>query len=330
MSISIPAAPPPPRPPPGGPQHAPTGVRVVYVCGTHRSGATILGVLLSAHPEVFFAGELYKFPVPTWDPGRRCSCGSMVRECPFWTEVVRDFERQSSVADLRRGQRRYESWEALPRGLIALRLRGQELRDHAARMATLAQAIAVRSGQRIVVDASRSPVRGLIYLLARRQGVEAAYIHLVRDGRTYLQSELSRPGLPTGPSRLLNNAFMLAGRWLTMNLLALGLLSRGRLPYLRVRYEDLLAHPEETLGRIGEFLGVDFQSVVAMVRSRTPIASRHVIAGNRALKQSSTLTLWSRPVPPSMINRRSRWTFWIVAGWLAGFFGYRPRTGAEG
>lgn len=298
---------------------------LVYITGSHRSGGTILGLLLAAHPEVFLTGALYKLPVPAWTPGRTCSCGVPVPSCPFWTSVVKRFEGSSSLDELRRGQARYETWEALPRSLVAQAFRTRGARRHAGRMAALVQAIAAQSGRRVIVDASRTAHRGRLYSMARSEDLDVAFIHLVRDGRAYMSSELKLPGITKlGRQRTWIHApAALALRWMLQNLLSVILCSSGR--YLRIRYEDLVLHPEEVLSQIGQFVGVDFQPVIQLVRNNQTIPIEHVLPGNRFVKEAPTASLWSRPVRGSSLGPGTKLVFWTIAGWFAGFLGYRPK-----
>jgi hypothetical protein len=303
-------------------------LRLVYILGSRRAGGTILGVLLGAHPEIALAGELSRFPFPTWSPGRACSCGLPVRECPFWSSVVRRFQESTTPEELRQGQIRFESWSRLPSSLLAQSIPSRPARRHAERLRALVQAVAAESGRRVVVDASREALRGRIYALLRPTELETSYIHLVRDGRTYIHSELTRPGHLTSYEQMtwLNSRPLLALRWTATNLLAMLLCSGGKHRYLRITYEDLMRDPEGTLRQIGTFLGIDMEPVARLVRENQPLLIPHVISGNRLLKQAPTATLWSKPTEATALDRRTRLLFWALAGWLALLLGYRVRT----
>src|SRR5580765_943372 len=60
---------------------------VLYIGGRHRSGTTLLELMLGQIPGFFAAGELRQI----WERGvverRRCGCERSFPECPFWTEV---------------------------------------------------------------------------------------------------------------------------------------------------------------------------------------------------------------------------------------------------
>jgi hypothetical protein len=300
---------------------------LVYVTGSHRSGGTILGLLLAAHPQVFLTGALYKLPVPAWTPGRTCSCGVAISECPFWTAVVAKYRQTATLEELRKGQVRYESWGSVPRSLLAQAFRTKGVRRHVPRMAALVAAIAAESGRPFVVDASRAAIRGKLYSLVRRSDLDVSYIHLVRDGRAFIQSELKLPSLKKrGLQRTWIHApAAIAVRWVVQNVLSIALCSGSGRHYLRIRYEDLILRPDEVLGQIGAFLGLDLGDVVKIVKSGQGVPIHHVLPGNRFVKQGATTALWSQPVAGDNLGAGTRVMFWTVAGWLAGFLGYRPK-----
>ena len=65
-------------------------VDVVYVSGFGRSGSTIVEGLLQSRYAATGLGEIFFL----WERGalrnELCGCGLRFRQCPFWTEVLRD------------------------------------------------------------------------------------------------------------------------------------------------------------------------------------------------------------------------------------------------
>jgi len=293
--------------------------------GSHRSGGTILAVLLGAHPEVFLPGELNRFPVPAWDPGRMCSCGVPVRECPFWLNVVRNVDTGGYLAEMRRGQLRFEQWHSMPTALLSQRLGTESLKKHTALTEELLQELARQTGKRVILDTSRNAVKGRIASQMEASGIEVRYLHIVRDGRNYMWAETYRPDNTDGATRTWRHTpFVLAARWVVTNLFPLLLCYGGSRRYLRVRYEDLTARPAEVLTAIGRFLDLDMTDVISKVRAQEPIPIVHVLGGSRFRLQGSA-TLRPDPTTPNRLTVGARAIFWVVAGWLAGFFGYRLR-----
>ncbi|MDN3492046.1 sulfotransferase [Winogradskyella bathintestinalis] len=69
---------------------------VIYIIGLNRSGSTLLDNILSYHEQVMSVGELHNLNGYYCKTGfgRRqnwlCSCNSEVKECSFWSKVIKD------------------------------------------------------------------------------------------------------------------------------------------------------------------------------------------------------------------------------------------------
>jgi Sulfotransferase family len=319
------AVPSPPAPASSPARGAP---ELLYIVGHHKSGATALGAVLAGHPDVFFAGELYRFPSPIWvpgDPTRLCSCGTPVLDCALWSPIRREFEREHRLDELRRGQLRFESWRSLARTVFARGATRQALLRHAETMEAFLEIIARETGSRVITESSLGALRGWIYRLNTPRGLSVKYLHLVRDGRALLWSESQLKDSPEAGGPWVRFPPIVVARWLAGNLFAMVLCSRDPDRYLRVRYEDLVTRPRETLERIGQFAGVDLTEVIARVGAQEPIPMRHIAAGNRNRLQGSIVLKgdfgWTTRLP-----RSSRVLFWLSSGWLARLYGYRRRS----
>ncbi len=306
---------------------ASSALDVVYILGAHRSGSTFLGALLGAVPGVFFEGEAYRFPRPIFwpgDPGRLCSCGEPLDRCTFWSVVKAELEQRSPLLEeVDRGQRRYESWGALSNRLAALVRPDPELTTYVRRMVEFLRTVAAHGEARTVVESSFSSLRGSLYRHADLGGGRLRYLHLVRDGRNFLASEMPITWDPEAPWPWLRTRPVILARWVVGNLSAVLLGFLDPSSYLRVRYEDLLLRPEETMARVGAFLGLDLSGIARNAGSGGVIPMRHIIAGNR-LRLVPRLTL--RPelsrTPP--LSTATTVFFWTFGGWLALLLGYRP------
>jgi hypothetical protein len=303
---------------------------LLYIVGHHKSGSTVVGTLLGAHPDAFFAGELYRFPSPIWTPGnpnRFCSCGAPVLTCPFWSQVRSDFEQGHTLDELREGQRRFESWRALPRTMFARGSTRRDLRRHASTMESFLRTVARRSDSRVIIESGFGALRGWIYRLNGPRYLSVKYLHLVRDGRGFMWSESRDEAPAEAGGQWIRLPPIVVARWAGMNLLSMLLCLGGRDRYLRVRYEDLMRDPRGTLQRIGRFCGVDYTEVIARVEAHVPIPMRHVAAGNRNRLRGTVVLQadlgWTTGLP-----RASRALFWLISGWLARLYGYRLRPTA--
>jgi hypothetical protein len=300
---------------------------LVYIAGAHRSGATPLGAILAGHPSIFYGGEMYRFPHPIFDvpdPARGCSCGASVETCPFWEQVRTQLDAEpGTLRALRAGQLRFERWRGLPRTLWRWFRADDELREHVHRMGRFIRILADTTGATTVVESSYNPWRGFLYRHPA-SGVDVRFVHLVRDGRSFIASERISTDPPEVPWRWLRATPVIVGRWISYHVLSWVLLRRrGR--YMRVSYEQFVRAPGPTLRRIGVFIGIDLSSVIERVERGEPIPMRHIAAGNRMrLLGSIRLDLLGARSPE--LGPVARGLFWVMGGWLALLLGYRPGT----
>jgi hypothetical protein len=301
-------------------------VTLVYIAGAHRSGATPLGAVLAGSPDVFYAGELYRFPHPIFEapnPQRLCSCGTPVDACPFWMQVRARLDAEPGMLQsLRAGQLRYERWRSLLSTLWRRARRDPKLLEHVARMGRFVRVLAETSGSRVVVESSYNPLRGLLYR-DPASGLNTRFLHLVRDGRNFLSSELHARDPPESNWRWVRSTPVILGRWVAYHSLTLALLAR-RADYLRVRFETFLATPGPALRQISRLSRVDPSAVIAEVEAGRSIRMRHIAAANRMRLEGEVRLhreLGEMPPPGPFLDL----AFWVIGGWLALSLGYRPR-----
>lgn len=310
------------------PENRPSRTTLVQVVSSPYSGSTILGVLLGAAPAVYYGGEMDRVPNPVWGSGQLCSCGAMTSDCPFWRAARERFETAHEVAELERGQRRFEPWRALPRTVSASLLGGETLRRHARETAAFVRAVAETAGVPVVVDTSKFAGRALTYAAARGEGLDVRFVHVIRDGRAVLASRKARGSEQGTRTESIDFASGVARRWVVANLAFAALGRRWPSAYLRLRHEDFLADPEATLRRLEAFLGVSLAVPIGRLRADPTFPVTHVPTGNRFRLQGEVRLrnrTESRPLPSAQAR-----AFWRVAGPLAALYGYRRAPRALG
>jgi hypothetical protein len=322
MALSTPGVPPNEASPPTPSEE---GIRLVYIVGAPRSGSTITGLLAGAHERAFFTGELHRFPPVPSDRERRCACGRKAVDCPFWTAVEADFTREVDVAAFHRGQERFEQWRSYPRVAVDGVTDSHGLDEHGHRLAILLKAIARHSGKRVIVDSCKNAVRGRILERLASEGISVYFVHVVRDGRGFMWSEMRRPGgIDGAPRTIRETGPILALRWVGSNVLSYALCSGRDHRYLRIRYEDLASAPRQVLGRLGKFLGLDYSEVIRRVEAQEEFPAGHAVGGNRLRFGSTRISgvdkAWRYQLPLT-----GRFAFWALAGWLALVYGYPVR-----
>ncbi|WP_245647193.1 sulfotransferase [Microtetraspora niveoalba] len=238
---------------------------VIFVGGLGRSGTTLLERLLGELPGAVPLGEV----VHLWARGvhadEPCGCGEPFSRCPFWGKVGDlAFGRWTAgeadrVLRLRAGVDRTRRLPLLALGGFPAFGRGRraaELRAYVSAYASIYAAAAEVADGDWVIDSSKHA--SLACCLAAAGGTRARLrvVHVVRDPRAVAaswRSDVTRPedGRPMArwaPGRT-------AVHWLAQNL-AFELLRRRGVPVVRIRYEDLLLRPAETLRELAAELGL--------------------------------------------------------------------------
>ena len=265
-------------------------VRVLYIAGFGRSGSTLLDRLLGSTPGLHSGGEL----ASVWSLGiaddRLCSCGARFSGCPFWQAVGK-----SSFSPLRPREideiTRYtdgvfpaqKMWRILSR-----RTRRSLVSSAPANFfdvtARLYEGMQDASNRPVVVDSSK--LASYLVLLAQIPSLDVHIVHLVRDPRAVAHSWLRPPVTdPDGRSSMPRfGGVKSAVLWLIMNGAVEWVARRLSLPYVRVRYEDLVKDPTGIVGQLrSEALRdakFDYEESVRLDDEDIDLGVVHSISGN--------------------------------------------------
>ena len=320
--------------------------KLVYILAASHSGSTLLTMLLNAHPDVATVGELA--------PGHvedlafyRCSCGRLLRECPFWDGISRETRDQGVPCALDNFPTRF----SLPESRLGARLlrplhRGPVLewmRDRALSLLptwprrfaqaahaneAIIHAVLDYYGARVFVDKGNKALR--LKFLLRTASFDVKVIRLIRDGRavalTYTApaeyadatSENLRGGGSGGQrddERL--SMAQAAWQWRRCNEEAEhALVCLAPSQWTQVRYEDLCSDPDATLNRLFTFLGLDPASRVRDFRS----AEHHILGNGMRLDSTSDIRLDERWKP--VLTGQDQAAFDRTAGRMNREYGY--------
>lgn len=267
----------------------------VFIGGCGRSGTTMLGDLLGAHPRhVCLPETSYKFTLlRAWK----------------WRQAGRDGQR--AVAWLEQQPKYRELGIDLgPAADVA----GLGFRDLFQRLAAAYARQVGRADPVAWID--HTPQNVQIGAVLFEEWPDARLVHLVRDGRAIAASVLP---LDWGPSNVVS-----AAQW-WMKALAHGLSLEARYPgrVLRVSYEDLVRQPEPLLRRICEFAGVEFDAAMLHgggLRLPPSTAEQHSLVGKPP--SPSRLDAWRQALSERQIE-----LFEAEVGQLLTLFGYQPVYG---
>lgn len=265
-------------------------LKIVYIAGYGRSGSTVLERVISSNPSIRAAGELRRLGELSLDPRARCSCDAPLRECGFWGPVIEEIfgkcefvERVKTYYSIQLAHESWRNWRFLGMKGWMARGPGGEYVDLSRRML---MAIQRRMGpeEKFLVDSSKTAYMSVYrpQCLARTEACDIHVIHLVRDCRGVVWSikrGLNRD-LEKGVGKPAQFAVLRAILgWSLANVAANRL--REFFPenrYLRIRYEDLTSRTEDVLKKIGQFLGVQFESEIMQTEEGV---DTHQIGGNR-------------------------------------------------
>jgi hypothetical protein len=228
-------------------------LRVLYVAGLPRSGSTVLGYVLGRQPGTIFVGELTFF-WRRFAEGELCSCGMPLPDCHFWSAVV-----CKAFGQVTREQAR-ELNKLEQRVIRRLRVLGLAPVRWSTRWTKIIQVMLEERGRlyrsvcqvadaEYIVDSGKEVTFGSI--IARLNNTSFSTVHLVRDPRgvafswqKQVRSDSEPRDMPRSP------ALKTAARWMSTNFFVQFSLRRLSSAYSRVRYEDLVAHPDDIARQI--------------------------------------------------------------------------------
>jgi hypothetical protein len=262
-------------------------MKVLYVMGHGWSGSTILGNVLGELEGFVHVGELRTI----WDDGMLgeaiCGCGRPVRACDRWTGVTS--RALGSALDPAEVAAWHGAASRVRHTLRLLRIdRGMPagwpaLDAYLPVAARLYSAIGEATGSRVVVESSKRA--GDAALLRLVPGVEAHFVHLVRDPRAVAYSWRKREARGHGPVAT-------ARDWTAFNLLDEAIRRKaGPRRSIRVRYEDFVARPRPTVEAIVGMTGESVPVLPFEDEHTVTLGSNHTVLGNPVRFQAGPVEL---------------------------------------
>jgi hypothetical protein len=264
-------------------------LKVLYIAGWGRSGSTLLNNILGQLDNFVAVGELRY----VWDRGvqnnQRCGCGEGFRQCAFWSRVFREafggFEGVSSVEMVALREQFDHARKILQVGNI----NSAGLERYRNSLVKLYKGVATVSAATVVVDSSKTPAHGRI--LQDSSDLELHVVHLVRDPRAVAYSWQRKKPTAEGSFMTQFSSTRSALLWNGMNTATEMLRRRHPERYLRIRYEDLVTAPRETLESVTKLVGADTTQIPASPDGRLRLDPVHVFSGNPSGFDFGTINL---------------------------------------
>jgi hypothetical protein len=311
-------------------------MKVLYIVGVGRSGSTLLERMLGAVPGWVNAGELNAVFSRVAVQDQRCGCGEPFSECEFWRAVGdRAFGGWNEVTErMAQLQPRLVRQRYVPR--LATGVAGptylRELDEYLDAYRRLYDAIAVVSGADTVVDASKSTSQ--LVALRRIDDLDLRIVNLVRDSRGVANSwnkrGIRKPQSRQGDTMGTYAPHRLALLWATLQLQC-AVVGAAAPHSARVRYEDLVARPRDTLEQLLDEVGLPApDGALDHVGERSVhLGPSHGVAGSRTRFTTGRIDLelddaWRSTLPPAARRVVTAVTLPQLVGY--GYVGPRART----
>jgi Sulfotransferase family len=282
----------------------------VYLTSANYSGSTLMTFLLNTHPGVITIGELKG---ASKDPETHlCSCGTAIGRCPFWTALLEHMHangvpfdhadvwsqcgfRIPGSAFANRVVRHYHrAWPLEVARDLFIRLSPSCRRAFEKILRTneafVAAAHSVAPGS-LFLDSSKDPIR--LKYLRRSKSLRIKVISMIRDGRGVMNSAMKRLGCSAE-----EGATEWVRREQEMRRVTSGMDDANR---IMVRYEDLCASPDETLGRVFRFMGLDPADANLDFRN----VEHHILGNAMRFATSSDIKLdtkWTRELTQEQLD----------------------------
>lgn len=288
-----------------------TGQRNVFICSAGHSGSTLLDMMLGSHTTAESLGELINLPMDM-ALNRGCACGSAMRDCSLWPEVMRrmgvdpvgdPYALSLGYTLAKVGDAKRTSWLHKMHTRPKIAMKYYQLRYDLPFIDALTSGFSLGinntlavydqvralTGKRVIVDSSKHYVRAVSLYLARPETTRV--VVLVRDGRGVFYSGLKRGFGRDFSLRAWNNHYKRA-----LELLEKQVPQSHR---TLVHYEDMVTNTEGMLSELCDFLGMDFEPSMLDFRAVT----HHNVNGND-MKFTSTSELrlddtWKTKLEPA-------------------------------
>ncbi len=291
--------------------------QVLYVGGFGRSGSTLLERSIGELSDACPLGEL----VHLWERGlgknELCGCGQPFRECPFWSEVGRvafggwdSFDTERALA-LKHAVDRNRN---LPKLLLPWpgRFR-REVREYVSLYDAIYQAAAQVSGARVVVDSSKHASLAMCLRRASRSTIRI--VHVVRDSPAVVYSWTKVVDRPEAEGdTMARYSPRRAAMWWNAYNLMFTMVGLTGIPLRRVRYEDFMRAPLDTVRGLAAWAGSSADPGEYLSDDTIKLTAGHTVAGNPMRFRQGEIVIrrdqeWASAMSSGLQRRVRLWTF---------------------
>lgn len=247
----------------------PQKTNLIYIGPMGYSGSTLLDLILNQHEEIQSVGELIFYD--RWRKDNLlCSCSKPMDECAFWNKVQKmlpdDFRLHGELNRLKT----FTGLDLFTKKTSSTYVeQTYKLVDKVSRISSV----------KYVLDSSKSVGR-LEKLAEGKQVINLKVIHLIRNGKSVVQSSLkekARPSYDNDQKTSTRSAYKTALRWFLVNRRMKKVINKFSLDSIEIRYEDLINDPQDELNRIFSFLDLEAMEITNTIDN----SNIHNISGSR-------------------------------------------------
>lgn len=284
-------------------------IDLIYIAGYGRSGSTLADILIGNFSGHFSGGEISFFALNGIINNEFCSCGSKVHDCPFWKNVMIQWQSSMklSITNYHDIYFKYLRNKRMFSFFYRIYFPDNQFKNFLADTQLLYAILSKECGGKVIIDSSKSPYR--LFLL-KKLGLKIRVIHLVRSlrGVLYATSKSIPKNLEQGvESELMpRNKWRVMLTWLIANFW-ISFLSRGLETY-RISYEKLIKEPTYALQGFLVFHERDYQRF----KAGGPFFPEHLVAGGRVRMQKEIFIDANR-------HERELWKGNGLLEWMVGF-----------
>jgi len=242
--------------------------------GAGRSGTTLLDTILGNNPDIFSAGELNRFPKYH---GLPLLVGTTSPTGIFWNEFKSKLIAKLSSDRFKTTHQLCHSFEYHSNVFkLWFPFYGKSLKRYQSYLQTFFTTLEPMVKESVIVDSSKYPMRG--FYLSSLLNYDMVYIYIKRNPldvvRSFAKKGIEQPSQGWLPA----NVYMFM-----VNTLSIYIIRKLRKKHktIVVLYDDLIAHPAETLAKIGRYLDIDVSHTVKLVENGQPFKKGLLFDGNR-------------------------------------------------
>lgn len=295
---------------------------LVYIMAPSYTGSTLLTYLLAMHPDIATIGELKASAMGDIE-SYTCSCGSLIRQCGFWRNVLKETHKQGISFSLDKFGTHFRGdkyvcdrliragvkgsfWEAIRKvGFTLLSPCRRKCNDIVLQNRNLIEVICNLQGADVFLDGSKDPNRVRYFYNSGYWNIKVIY--LIRDGRGATNSYMRHHKVTME---------IAAREWVHVHR-ECDRIQKMLGPFCRtIHYEELCQNPDDVLRRIFSFIGLDTDSITTDFKS-----VEHHILGN-AMRMASTSAIQLDEKWKSSLTENDLQSFVGIAGHLNSSYGY--------